>query len=278
LGSSPANSAPPAKKQKTSDSPSSKVASSPIFYRSHAATTSAEQRDNYCCVLTGNGINEVAHIYPFSSLKNKEEDVFGSRHIFWDHLKIFWPEEKVAAWEAELFPGGIDETGIDKVYNLLTLSRDAHASWNRGAFALKPISVYNDNSTLKVQFFWQKKQEDTQPTISLLTTPFSTENLDHNKGAVDSSIIRLFNIHTQKPIKSGEFFELQTDDAIARPLPSFQLLEMQWFLQRVVGMAGAAGPYDPDWDTDSDEEIPNLGLDDVGDTSFVSTSPSLPAS
>jgi hypothetical protein len=28
----------------------------------------------------------------------------------------------------------------------------------------------------------------------------------------------------------------------------------------------------------SDEEIPNLGLDEVGDTSFVSTSPSLPAS
>ena len=41
-------------------------------------------------------------------------------------------------------------------------------------------------------------------------------------------------------IKSGDWFEMRTDDPEARPLPSWELLEMQWFLQRVVGMAGAA--------------------------------------
>ena len=90
--------------------------------------------------------------------------------------------------------------------------------------------------------------------MSLLTTPLSTENLDRNKGAFDSDT-QLFDSRTDKRIKSGDFFELQTDDAIARPLPSFKLLEMQWFLQRVVGMAGAASPYDDeDWLEDSDEE------------------------
>ena len=90
----------------------------------------------------------------------------------------------------------------------------------------------------------------------------------------------MFDLRTDKRIKSGDFFKLKTDDAEARPLPSFALLEMQWFLTRVVGMAGAAGPYDPDWDADLDEEIPNLGLDEFRDTSFVSTDtgPSLPAS
>jgi hypothetical protein len=173
-------------------------------------------------------------------------------------LKIFWPEEKVAAWEAELFPGGIDEIGIERVCNIITLSRDAHTFWNRGAFALKPISVDNDNTTLKVQFFWQKKQKDTQATMSLLTTPFSTEDLDQNEGAFDYGITRLTDIRGPQPcyIKSGDFFELQTDDAMARPLPSFKLLEMQWFLTRVVGMAGAAIPYEAGWgDEDSDEEI-----------------------
>jgi hypothetical protein len=44
-------------------------------------------------------------------------------------------------------------------------------------------------------------------------------------------------------------------------------------------MAGAAVPYEADWlDEDSDEEISNLGLDEVGDASFVSLDPSLPDS
>jgi len=248
-----------------------------MICRSQAAKKSAEQRDKFCCVLTGDGEKEVVHIYPFHSLKNKEEDIFGPRHMFWDHLKIFWPKEKIAAWEAEMFPRGIDDIGIDRVCNLITVSPNVHGYWNRGAFALKPISVYNDNTSLKVQFFWQKKQKDIGATMSLLTTPFSTEDLDVNEGAANHGITRLFNV-TDKRIKSGDFFELHTDDAIARPLPSFQLLEMQWFLQRVIGMAGAAAPYVPSWGEDSDDEISNLGLDEVGDTSFESTHFSLPPS
>jgi hypothetical protein len=100
---------------------------------------------------------EVAHIYPHHSIKHKEEDMFGQRHTFWDHLKNFWSKEKVAAWEAELFPAGICEFGIERVYNLITLSRNAHDMWGRGAFALKPISESDDKMTLEVQFFWQEK-------------------------------------------------------------------------------------------------------------------------
>jgi hypothetical protein len=94
----------------------------------------------------------------------------------------------------------------------------------------------------------------------------------------------LFDLRRQKLIKSGEFFELQTDDAIAKPLPSFKLLEMQWFLTRVVGMAGAAVPYDEDWgdeDSDdaavlyevSDDEISNPGLEESKDDSFALSDP-----
>jgi hypothetical protein len=211
----------------------------------------------------------VAHIYPFCRLKDSEEDIFGARHTFWDHLKNFWPEEKVAAWEAELFPRGPSESGGERVDNLITLSKVAHIYWNRGAFALKPMSVYDNNTTLKVQFFWQKKQNDTQATISLLTTPLSTEDLDRNEGAFDYGNTILHNCRGER-IKSGDFIEFKTDDATERPLPSFILLELQWFLTRVVGMAGAAVPYEADWGDDSDEEVPNLGLDEVGDISFVS--------
>jgi hypothetical protein len=235
----------------------------------------AKQRDNFECVLTGDSATNVAHIYPFSSLKNQEEDTFGLRHIFWTHLKIFWPEEKVAAWTAELFPQGINEIGVERVYNLITLSPTAHTYWNRGAFALKPISVNEDKTTLKVQFFWQKKQ-NTQATMSLLTTPFSTEDLDLNEGAFDHGVTWLSDYN--KRIKSGDIFELKTDDVRTRPLPSFQLLEMQWFLTRVVGMAGAAFLYESeDWSyEDSDREISNLGLGEVEDDSLPLADPILP--
>jgi hypothetical protein len=262
LSSSPIDS-PPAKRQKTAED----TASSPL-HRNTTIRNLAKQRDKFECVLTGDGCNQAAHIYPHCMLKNEEEGLFGLRHSFWDHLKLFWPEEKVAAWTAQLFPQGITKKGEERVFNLITLSFTAHGYWHRGAFALKPISMSQDKTTLKIQFFWQKKQ-DTQPTMSLLTTPFSTEGLDHNEGAFEHGTIELFR--QRKAIKSGDIFELKTDDATARPLPSFQLLEMQWFLTRVVGMAGAAFPYgleDSDYE-DSDGEISNLGLGDVNEDSFA---------
>jgi HNH endonuclease len=212
----------------------------------------------------------VAHIYPFCRLKDSEEDIFGARHTFWNHLKNFWPEEKVAAWEAELFPAGLSESGGEIVHNLITLSKGTHIYWNRGAFALKPISICDNNTTLKVQFFWQKKQNNTQAAMSLLTIPLSTEDLDYNEGAFDNGDTKLY--YEDKRIKSGQIFELKTDDSIKKPLPSFKLLELQWFLTRVVGMAGAAFPYEAGWGhgSDDNDEVPCLDLDDRGDISLLS--------
>jgi hypothetical protein len=127
--------------------------------------------------------------------------------------------------------------------------------------------------TLTVQFFWQKKQKDIQTTMSLTTKPFSTEDLEENTGAFrDDSKSVLYDFRTKQEIKSGDYFDLQTTDPTTKPLPSFQLLEMQWFLQRVLGMTGGAGhiywedlredPENPDYSIagfaygeDEDEEI-----------------------
>jgi hypothetical protein len=136
--------------------------------------------------LLEKNVYEVAYIYPFHS--RKKEEVFGLWYIFWEYLKNFWPKEKLSSWEAELFPRGINDIGVEKVYNLITLSRDAYASWSRGAFALKPNFVYNNSTTLKVQFFWQIKLTDTRPTVNLMTIPFSNEGLDRNEGAMNSVI------------------------------------------------------------------------------------------
>jgi hypothetical protein len=76
------------------------------------------------------------------------------------------------------------------------------------------------------------------------TTPFSTKDLDQNKGDDDDEAsAKLVDTTTNKPIKSSQL-ELQTDDPTTKPLPGFELLEMQWFLQRVPGVTGAAGDLD----------------------------------
>jgi hypothetical protein len=41
-------------------------------------------------------------------------------------------------------------------------------------------------------------------------------------------------------IHSGDTFTLTTDDPESHPLPSLELLDMQWVLQRLVAMCGAA--------------------------------------
>jgi hypothetical protein len=51
----------------------------------------------------------------------------------------------------------------------------------------------------------------------------------------------LIKCHTEgERLKSREMFVLTTGDPLQRPLPSLALLQMQWFPQRVMGMAGAA--------------------------------------
>jgi hypothetical protein len=116
-----------------------------------------------------------------------------------------------------------------------------------------PLPLTNDKTTLTVKFYWQKKQHRTQETMSLLTEPHPTTDLNENIGSFDDHTVKLFGRNDCR-IKSGDAFVLKTDDPIMKPLPSFKLLELQWFLTRIVGMAGAAIPYDPDWNDDSDEE------------------------
>jgi hypothetical protein len=108
--------------------------------------------------------------------------------------------------------------------------------------------------------------------MSLLTLPLSTEDLSQNEGAFDYGQTRLFD-KMGTPIKSGDIFDLKTDDPIKKPLPNFKLLELQWFIMRVIGMAGAAFPYEPSSRDDWDEDVPDLNLDEVGDTSILSDIP-----
>jgi len=177
----------------------------------------------------------------------------------WTFLESFWPEDRIEQWQSALYPRGIDGPGADTAINLITLSRDLHCYWNDGLFALKPISLSSDKRVLTIQFFWQVGHDTTSATIDVMSVPTSTRNVDCHKK------IRIFDFRNpeDRRVTSGDIFELKTDDPVKRPLPDFSLLELQFFLQRIVGMAGAAEAVDiMGLDSSDDEAEENAVYDD----------------
>lgn len=62
-------------------------------------------------------------------------------------------------------------------------------------------------------------------------------------------------------IASGDVFTVTTSDPETMPLPSWALLETQWFLRQVAGMSGATEEVEediPDYDND-DEDTSEFG-------------------
>jgi len=169
---------------------------------------------------------------------------------FWEALSIFWDKGQVNKWKNKIFPSGV---GIESCFNLISLSSSAHEMWNKGLFALKPLKLSRDRKTLTVQFFWQVPGGyKIDSKVDLLTETPSSKDL---KFVGDGYHLTRFQNDGSAPrICSGDTFTLTTKDPKNLPLPSMELLEMQWVLQRLVGMCGAAEwPSLDDIDDDSAE-------------------------
>jgi HNH endonuclease len=175
---------------------------------------------------------------------------------FWKSLSIFWGEDQIYKWKHTLFPNGV---GIDRCFNLISLSNAAHSMWNRGAFALKPLNLSRDRKRLTVQFFWQVVGEyEMNSEVDLLTEPSSSEGLNRSG---KKFLQRLWDDGSFSQICSGDKFTFTTKDPKKLPLPSLELLKMQWILQRLVGMCGAAEwPSLDDIDNDSVDNDDNPAI------------------
>ena len=212
-------------------------------------------------MLTGNATPEVAHIYPFSLLKSSS--IPDPQFTFWDRLKSFWSEDRIQEWRNAVFsnPKNPDQ-GVEACSNLICLSPDAHKLWTNRCFALEPIKLSDDKKCLDVKFHWIPRRRSTgrQPvSVDILSLPPS-QDLDG---------IKLYHFPTDQRIYSGETISLTTKDPENLPLPHYGLLEMQWILQRVAAMSGAADIYDDDpmalrneWDQFEEDEWDSYMEDD----------------
>ena len=193
-------------------------------------------------MLTGNATPQVAHIFPYSMFKSSPGP--DSPYSFWNLLKSYWSDDRVQEWRDAIFSNQNDPTqGVETCRNLICLSPDAHTFWMKSYFALQPVRLSDDKKSLEVKFHWMPRRRNHN--LDILSPPPLLEILDG---------IRLYDNPTDRPISSGDSIFLTTDDPENYPLPHYGLLEMQWILQRVAAMSGAADIYD-DFDNDDDDPM-----------------------
>jgi hypothetical protein len=208
---------------------------------------------------------------------NKPADPSSAQHMaqdsFWELLNIFWTRDRVAQWRKKIFPNpDHPDTGTESCFNLISLNTEAHWYWNLGCFALKPLEISDDEKKLTVQFFWQPQYSHrSKDPVDLLKEPLSSRDLRFTKkDGIGCFLTRRQDHRSHRGIESGDIYAFTTDDPAKRPLPSWELLEMQWFLQRLTTMSGGAGMpdldvYDDDDDMDSDSMLLPDDIDDINE-------------
>jgi hypothetical protein len=224
------------------------------------ADTQCRERDDYRCVLTKKPSPQAAHVFPQCLLQPRPKfdrnKMSSAIPDFWQSLAIFWGTDQVNKWKNTIFPDGV---GVERCFNLISLSAEAHDMWKKGLFAFKPLKLSRDRKTLSVQFFWQVPDKyKVNNEVDLLTEPPSSEGLDMvGEETVGDGyfLARHGNDRSLSRIRSGDTFNFTTKDPKNLPLPSLELLEMQWILQRLVGMSGAAGW--PSLDEIDDDSVDN---------------------
>jgi hypothetical protein len=222
--------------------------------------TQCKERDDHKCALTKMPHPQATYIFPYSMIhppvksdKRKWSDMTPE---FWDLLSLFWNEDRFSKWRHTIFPDSENpDVGTEGCFNLISLTPTAHDMWNRGLFALKPLKLSRNQKKLTVQFFWQVPgNHDVGDRIDLLTEPTSSKGLEIVANESNKHwLTRLENDGSTPRIRSGETFTFTTKDPKNLPLPSLELLEMQWVLHRLVGMCGAAEW--PSWDMIEDDTI-----------------------
>ncbi|QSS50626.1 hypothetical protein I7I53_11384 [Histoplasma capsulatum var. duboisii H88] len=205
-------------------------------------------------VLTNVSLCEVAHIFPHCMINEMPPQTSLTAAIppFWKLLRFFFEPDRLNRWRAEIFkdPSNPTQTA-DGCQNMICLDPTAHEMWSRGQFALRPVSMSDDCKELTVQFYWQPKPpHDRFDSVNIQRAPGSSRDLSR----VGGNYLAIFNnTDFARAIKSGDTFIFRTANPDTHPLPSFELLDMQWCLQRIVSMSGAADVYDEE-DGDGDDD------------------------
>lgn len=208
------------------------------------------ERDNATCILTGLQAHTVAApIAPGTLGSERNEDTLDSEsdedmlefesnqrtRNFWVSLELF--QEEIELWKAAL--SNTKHPGI----NHLCLTDIAQELWVQARFALRPLELSHDERTLTVQFFWLPRTREYRRYCSMtrIPRPFAA-------GEGDDTDFEFFRSQDENRLQSGDILTFRTADPVRHPLPSIELLRLQWLLNRVVALSGAADASEKDLD------------------------------
>lgn len=136
--------------------------------------------------------------------------------------------QRIEKWKSLL------DNGTEFVENMLSLTPTLHRFHSAGLFGLQPIEASLDGKSLKLKFYWLAQRETTSDTMTnLMDIPTFPDD-------VELEDIKICNAKDGHIIKSGEVIELTTSDPEQHPLPNWDLLELQWIMQRLTALKGAA--------------------------------------
>ncbi|EGD94039.1 hypothetical protein TESG_01567 [Trichophyton tonsurans CBS 112818] len=189
-------------------------------------------RDQSRCIITKSlDPVDVAYIFPYSMRRSLAGD--NQHHLFWVLLRYFWTESRINAWTTAAFPAG----SLDVVENVLCFAPTMYRWYSKGLFALQPIRQSEDKKEFTIKFYWLPLRKSAK-NMSLLTKPTIPEDLV----GIDGDY-RAWNVRTGEEIASGQEIVLTTSDPENLSLPGWDLLELQWTLQRLTALSGAADAF-----------------------------------
>ena len=249
-------------------SPADPSRTRPPTPRSGTIAKQCKQRDRVC-VVSRQGALEACHIFPHCAFGGGDSNKRVAD--FWSILRWFWSPDKVDSWRAKIFRNDTTSmfVGVETIENMLTLTETLHRFHTEGAFALRPIRMSDDKTQLELEFHWLvRQQRDSAERVDLMEQPLSSRDLSYSRRELIAC--RFDDVTKPTLLVSGTRFTMTTEDPIKLPLPDPGLLEMQWHLQRVMAMSGAAGWREEDFDYEDPEEEDSIRsveqwLDDQSD-------------
>lgn len=241
----------------------SSIRGGPTYHRRQGLTERALHRDGKSCVLSGVGeALEVAHIYPWCLMRRTDDGVDrDQRKRIWEGLSVFFGEEKRDQWYEEFRTTEIGHYEfVDMLENLVTLTRNTHATRNDAAWVLKPVGKPGDTvkdddgqDCIKVLFLWL----DGKMTNAIDDEMRSDEPPPNNLAPLyrrDGAPIIESKWDRNSSITSGTSILISTPNKDEYPLPSWHLLNLQYHLTRLRHLAGAAEDK-VDKDDSSDDDV-----------------------
>ncbi|KAK6355271.1 hypothetical protein TWF696_004384 [Orbilia brochopaga] len=231
-----------------------------------------KERDRYRCKVSGRRPpgSQVCHILAYSIGRTPDAS---HKPDFWTLSKMLFGEQATLKIRDYLItvPHHPDATSINRLENMITLSKDVYITWIAGLFYFEPLEP--DNSTpisvdlshfaetpIPSRYAVRLRQLPTpitalsQPSAGI--TRLSPSDVIMYTADTDPSLHQsmIYNSWEERKIVDGSILIFDTNDPEDIPLPHPHLLWFHGMLSRVVRLAGR-GSDGPETDSEMEDEL-----------------------